>query len=260
MPNVKPISFSANMARALLDGQKTQTRRVLKPQPPKGEYGDDYITRLNGPEWYEPAVVGKDGEIVPGKPIWGVYDDFGDFGARVPYMPGDLLWVREPWRTETFKHDKIAPAKLSGHEKIIYEADADWSLNKSVGRLRPGMFMPRWASRLTLEVTAVKVERLQEISQEDARAEGVATEEWDDWRENVTAIAMPEGSYIETERDLFRDVWNSIYGRTELCWDANPWVAAYTFTVHHMNVDDLLKRPEVLLEDADCHDNSAGSP
>src|SRR5690606_37262548 len=231
------------------------------------------ITRLNGPEWYEPAVVGKDGEIVPSKPIWGVYDDFGDFGARVPYMPGDLLWVREPWRTETFEHDKIAPAKLSGHEKIIYEADADWRVAKSIGRRAPVMFMPRWASSVRLEVTAVRVLRLQEIRQEDARAEGVATEEWDDWRENVTAIAMPEGSYIENERDLFRDLWDGLYAKPKPIysegrivsyvsypWDGesrvetyrglpheirpNPFVIATTFVVHQMNVDDFLAQRE----------------
>src|SRR5690606_10866423 len=95
MNNIKPILFSGPMVPALLDGRKTQTRRVLKPQPPKDELGYEVIGTVRGPEWYHPAVVGKDGELEPGKQVWGVYDDWGEWGARVPYMPGDLLWVRE---------------------------------------------------------------------------------------------------------------------------------------------------------------------
>lgn len=237
MPRTKPILFSGPMIRALLDGRKTQTRRVLKPQPPKDEYGDDYITRLNGPEWYEPVVVDKYGDEVPGKPIWGVHDELGEWGAPVPYMPGDLLWVREAWSDEL-----LAPGE------VYYYATAleDGLLADEVAeiRWRPSIHMPRWASRITLEVTAVRVQRLQEISQEDARAEGVATEEWDDWRENVTSIAMPEGSYIENERDLFRDLWDSLNAERGFGWDTNPWVCAISFIVHQMNIDEFLAQRE----------------
>jgi len=229
MPNVKPISFSANMARALLDGRKTQTRRVLKVSPTKkpGSIDDYMIDRVNiGP---------------------------------LPYKTGDLLWVREPWRTLR-EFDHLPPRDLPKSANIWFEADGEDPIKASFGKYRHARFMPRWASRFTLEVSEVKVERLQSITREDARAEGVVEPEWDDWRENVTAIGMPEGSYIETERDLFRDLWDSRNAKRGYGWDQNPWVAAYTFTVHHMNVDDLLKRPEALLEDADCHDNSAGSP
>ena len=235
MPRTKPILFSGPMIRALLDGRKTQTRRVLKPQPPKDEYGDDYITRLNGPEWYEPAVVDKYGDEVPGKPIWGVYDELGEWGAPVPYMPGDLLWVREK--------------AYYGPNRIAYAADnvpiGGRDRVEGWGPARSSIHMPRWASRLTLEVTAVRVQRLQEISIEDARAEGVATEEWDDWRENVTSIAIPEGSYIENERDLFRDLWDSLNAKRGFGWDDNPWVIAVSFRVHKMNVDQFLAQREV---------------
>ena len=235
MNNIKPILFSGPMVRALLDGRKTQTRRVLKPQPPKDEYGDDYITRLNGPEWYEPAVVDKYGDEVPGKPIWGVYDELGEWGAPVPYMPGDLLWVREK--------------AYYGPNRIAYAADnvpiGGRDRVEGWGPARSSIHMPRWASRLTLEVTAVRVQRLQEISIEDARAEGVATEEWDDWRENVTSIAIPEGSYIENERDLFRDLWDSLNAKRGFGWDDNPWVIAVSFRVHKMNVDQFLAQREV---------------
>src|SRR5690606_31938391 len=235
--SVKPILFSGPMVRALLDGRKTQTRRVLKPQPPKDELGYEVIGTVRGPEWYHPAVVGKDGELEPGKQVWGVYDDYGEWGARVPYMPGDLLWVRERWSDEL-----LAPGE------VYYYATAleDGLRADEVAEIRwkPSIHMPRWASRLTLEVTAVKVERLQEISQEDARAEGVATEEWDDWRENVTSIAMPEGSYIENERDLFRDLWDSLNAERGFGWDTNPWVCATSFIVHRMNIDDFLAQRE----------------
>jgi len=251
MIRTKPILFSGPMVRALLDGRKTQTRRVLKPQPPKGEYGDDYITRLNGPEWYEPAVVGKDGEIVPGKPIWGVYDDFGDFGARVPYMPGDLLWVREK--------------AYYGPNRIAYAADnvpiGGRDRVEGWGPARSSIHMPRRASRITLEVTAVRVQRLREISWKDAEAEGCRgclgpnpdfPDEWD-----------------PTPIEEFRDLWNAlnakpkpIYSEGRIVsyvsypWDGesrvetyrglpheirpNPFVIATTFVVHQQNVDQLL--------------------
>jgi len=209
---------------------------VLKPQPPKDELGFEVGT-VRGPEWYHPAVVGKDGELEPGKQVWGVYDDWGEWGARVPYMPGDLLWVRERW-----SDDLLAPGE------VYYYATAldDGLLADEVAEIRwkPSIHMPRWASRVTLEVTDVRVQRLQEISQEDARAEGVATEEWDDWRENVTAIGMPEGSYIETERDLFRDLWDNINAKRGYGWDTNPWVIALTFVVHQMNIDEFLAQRE----------------
>ena len=231
MPRTKPILFSGPMNRALLDGRKTQTRRVLKPQPPDGLrfvgiYGPDAV--------FEPLSRGD------------------DYTVRLPYMPGDLLWVRETWSGDYWLKD--APpserpqicAQVAHVPKIPrtwYWADGspthgDWE------RPRPSIHMPRWASRLTLEVTAVRVQRLQEISIEDARAEGVATEEWDDWRENVTSIAIPEGSYIENERDLFRDLWDSINAKRGYGWDTNPWVCAISFIVHQMNIDEFLAQRE----------------
>ena len=243
MNNIKPILSSGPMVRALSDGRKTQTRRVLKPQPPDGHR----FVGIYGPGLtavFEPLSRGD------------------DYTVRLPYMPGDLLWVRERWSDEL-----LAPGE------VYYYATAleDGLRADEVAEIRwkPSIHMPRWASRLTLEVTAVKVERLQEISQEDARAEGVATEEWDDWRENVTSIAMPEGSYIENERDLFRDLWDGLYAKPKPIysegrivsyvsypWDGesrvetyrglpheirpNPFVIATTFVVHQQNVDQLL--------------------
>lgn len=232
MPRVRPILFSGPMVRALLDGRKTQTRRVLKPQPPKDEYGDDYITRLNGPEWYEPAVVDKYGDEVPGKPIWGVYDELGEWGAPVPYMPGDLLWVRERWSDEL-----LAPGEVYYYATALEDglrADEVAEI-----RWRPSIHMPRWASRITLEVTDVRVQRLQEITDEDALAEGVTKV-----REHcyvIRGIDYDEiGHCHSCPIARFAKLWDSLNAKRGFGWDQNPWVIALTFSVHHQDVDELL--------------------
>jgi hypothetical protein len=166
----KPIMFSAPMVRAILDGRKTQTRRVLK----------------------------TDGSLVQIPPI----------------KLGNCLWVREPWRTESNDCDIWAPSKLGGGETILFEADANWKDNKSVGRLRASMHMPRWASRITLEVTAVKVERLQDINRGDAMEEG---------------CPFPNMANGDDPRQWFSKLWETINGPHS--WEANPWVSAYSFKV-----------------------------
>lgn len=227
MTNVKPIPFSEPMARAIDQGRKTMTRRILK----------------RAPEHAVHAVV-ENGWIMweVGNPREG-YRKVGD--TPLPYCPGDLLWVREPWRTLR-EFDHLPPRDLPKSANIWFEADGEDPIKASFGKYRHARFMPRWASRFTLEVTEFRVERLQEISIEDARAEGVATEEWEDWRENAQSIALPEGSRIEDERDLFRNLWNSLHG-ADACWDVNPWVAVITFAVHRCNVNFLpaaMREPE----------------
>jgi len=235
MPRVRPILFSGPMVRALLDGRKTQTRRVLKPQPPKDQLGGEYIHRLFGPEWYEPAVV-KGDEIVPGKPIWGVYDEYGDFGARVPYMPGDLLWVRERWSDE-----HLAP----GEAYYCATAVQDGLRADEVAeiRWRPSIHMPRWASRITLEVTAVRVQRLQEISDDDALAEGVTKVR--DHCYVIRGIDYDEiGLCHSGPIAPFAKLWDSLNAERGYGWDQNPWVIALTFVVHQMNIDEFLAQRE----------------
>lgn len=169
--------FSAPMVRAILDGRKTMTRRVLKPQPDAGD-------------WY--------------KKLW---------------QPGDRLWVREkfsgPWS------DGILPPRLwSKTAPIWYWADGqptegEWT------KLKPSIHMPRWASRITLEVEAVLVERLQEISEEDAEAEGAPSCVMDE------DCKFYENNEIGDYRTGFVGLWNSIHGPG--AWDANPWVSVTTF-------------------------------
>jgi len=238
MIRTKPILFSGPMVRALLDGRKTQTRRVLKPQPPKDELGFEVIGTVRGPEWYHPAVVGEDGELEPGKQVWGVYDDSGGWGARVPYMPGDLLWVKE-----TFQQTQYG--------KAVYRADARDQTGRRWSEIMPGdpdgevlwrpsIFMPRILSRLTLEVTSVKVERLQEISADDALAEGVTK-----IRDHCYVIRGfgydLSGLCHSSPIVPFANLWDSLSGKRKGCsWEDNPWVIALTFVVHQQNVDQLL--------------------
>lgn len=194
----KPILFSTEMVRAILKGQKTQTRRVIKPQPPDG------VGRIRGPELYEPAKVDRNGELVPGEPVYGVYDDWGEWGAKFPYgQPGDVLWVRETW----------CNAGVFGY---VYRATD--SLPVSVkGGWRPSIHMPREAARLFLLIKNVRVERLQDITEEDARAEG--------------AIGIEPIS-------VFMNLWNSINGK-RYPWESNPWVWVIEFERYDLYISKI---------------------
>jgi hypothetical protein len=149
--------------------------------------------------------------------------------AHIGYAPGDRLYVREHWRTETSEYDGVAPRDLPASTPVLYEADANWSLNKTVGRFRQGMHMPRWASRITLTVTDVRVQRLQEISSADSIAEGC--------RPHANSLTIDCDT--PDPRDDYRRVWETINGPG--AWDANPWVAAYAFTVELGNIDTLAR-------------------
>lgn len=180
----RPIIFSAPMVRALLDGRKTQTRRIYRVPP---------------------------GSYVEQGRIWAMTDGCPHGDAALPYAPGDRLWVREAF-TEV---PMIGPR---------YYATND--IPASFKKVSP-IHMPRWASRLTLTVTEVRVQRLQEISEEDARSEGFGS--------LITTVDKLGPSI--TARDGFREIWHTLHGPG--AWDANPWVAALTFTVHRQNIDQM---------------------
>ena len=176
----RPIIFSAPMVRALLDGRKTQTRRVLKPPYGTLEYRPDGTWR----------------------PIC------------TKFFPGDRLWVREAWLTSGKNQE--GGWELWDYALGAPEAQPDWV------RKMPSIHMPRWASRLTLTVTEVRVQRLQEITAEDCTAEGIPWE--------PDALAPYEWSVSR-----FADLWNSLHGPD--AWAVNPWVCALTFTVQRGNID-----------------------
>ncbi|MFP2898779.1 hypothetical protein [Corallococcus sp. 4LFB] len=209
----RPILFSAPMVRALLDGRKTVTRRVLKPQPADIEFwlgGQPSNSREGHPVMRDATGKG-----------WSACGPF-----TCPYgPPGSRLWVRETFGVLT-----------GAGRRVVYRADGEPEQSFYPGEPIPGMkwtpsiHMPRWASRLTLEVVSVRAERLHDITEEDAVREGV--ERWsigDGWQEYGLSDAelLTQGPPMPTARESFRTLWESINGPES--WDANPWVWAISF-------------------------------
>lgn len=227
----RPILFSAPMVRALLDGTKTQTRRVCKlPRAPA----------LLG-HW-EPFIFGGEGcRDSQGRPISGQMTiAHSRTGAVVgcPYgQPGDRLWVRETWSTHTC-YDDVAPADLQTNS-IHYWADGQIETGKG----RPSIHMPRRFSRIDLEVTSVRVERLQAISVPDAIVEGVTSQDdptrdstaWDPvaayrhlW-DSINAASRPAlPSNPDSKRYARVKAWLEKHPDTS-SWEANPWVWVISF-------------------------------
>lgn len=226
----RPILFSAPMVRALLDGRKTQTRRVAK------------------------AFAGRDD-------LDGILRRYPR-QAGCPYgVPGDLLWVRETWKPHSI-YAGMKPREVP-RTKVFFRADDAYAPSNTPWK--PGIHMPRWASRLTLLVADVRVERLQAISDDDAIAEGLyrskpddedrdwfeshredegrapTPEEWAEFEEGVWMVpGVPQRwgmTPAERRRDqwapdpqfAYRLIWEHIHGPGS--WDANPWVWAVSFEV-----------------------------
>ncbi len=182
----RPILFSAPMVRAILDGRKTVTRRLVKPNPHKVDGG---VPFTDAPAW---------AHAEPGSAV-----------MRCPYgVRGDRLYVRETW-SAPHAYDHLPPRLIPKDARIHYAATEDRG-----GLLwRPSIHMPRWASRITLEVTGVRVERLQDISEADALAEGVS--------------AILYEMRRATPRCDFQALWQSINGPDS--WAANPLVWVIEF-------------------------------
>jgi len=242
----RPIIFSAPMVRALLDGRKTQTRRLVSPDTctvngcrvrrASAEWRDlDFArAKVRDQSTLMLAAVGPDAAPPDHHldvPLLPPNEDMR-YRVRTIIEPGDRLWVREAWAHDgpdldsvKARHEDAAGAGFYYGPYYRATEPAPETL-----RWRPSIHMPRWASRLTLDATAVKVERLQEISREDAIAEGcesplIGTE----------APAPAPGVYLADERTSFAQLWNRLHG--EGAWRANPWVVAITFNVRHGNID-----------------------
>lgn len=224
----RPISYTGPMVRALLAGTKTQTRRVLK-------FGSE------PPVWSGPGLPTND----PAQWAFRYYDKSCDctelrFLPDVPLIKvGDRLYVREHWWTEA-RWDDVAPRDLPRTAPIYPQTDPEPGC---AGRFRQGMHMPRWASRITNIVTDVRVQRLQDISENDAIAEGIedVTREvgsgdpslrfWKRYRDGGW------NGYLDTAIGSYASLWTEINGPGS--WEENPWVACYTFTVHRGNIDTM---------------------
>lgn len=208
----RPIIMSAESVRAILDGRKTQTRRVIAPQPWEG-----HGTPLVGV--YAPTIVDRHGEEGPGPDTFGAFTEDGEWAVRCPYgQPGDRLWVREAWHACPHCCDH-EDGCFYGPRLGRYRADWGDQLARKCeahSRWRSPLHMPRWASRLTLEITEVRVQRVQEITRGDAMEEGCPFA-------NLAAGPDP--------RDWYREVWDALNARRGHPWVSNPWVWALTFTV-----------------------------
>ena len=203
---VRGILFSGSMVRAILDGRKTQTRRVVKPQP-----------ELNGtihhdtPAWWWPTKRSEAGYV---HTDWTSLERI--MLSDCPYgVPGDRLWVRETIEFRSHNDNFYYCADGKGVGTKIYTRILERGLPRS--NKLSSIHMPRWASRITLEIVGVKVEKLQSISEEDAKAEGVTPK-------GCTHPDCYPGSCASSRyKPEFAILWDSINGKTHP-WASNPWV------------------------------------
>ena len=199
----RPILFSGPMVRAILDGRKMMTRRVHKVQP--NDPPSTFSYKWDGEHWRGFIDAGK-------------YAGWCD----TPWMDcpygetGDRLWVRETWGMCAAHPDC---------DGVYFRADTSDNKGAKVDKWRPSIFMPRSLSRITLEITGVKVERVQDISEADAISEGVTPPS--------TPITEPDGSrhmaWGYEYRYGFEKLWDSINAKRGYGWDVNPWVWAISF-------------------------------
>jgi hypothetical protein len=233
------------MVQAILAGRKTMTRRVMKPQPrwDRRGYGLDGVWRWRDFEW-------PDGGVFPASGI----DDYA------PYLPGDLLWVRETWRIgawdestqciavdykadgfvrkewlyvpdkRRFKRYVTQSQKQAEAAGLFPDTDGEyhWEPGKAPTKWRPAIFMPREAARLFLRVTGVRVEQVQEITTDDCIAEGMDCDNKINNPDPATHQSIVNWNYAYA-RYLFRELWDNLNAKRGLGWGVNPWVWVVTF-------------------------------
>ncbi|UVL07341.1 hypothetical protein LOY39_16680 [Pseudomonas rhodesiae] len=228
MPEIKerPILFSAPMVRAILEGRKTVTRRGLPGyQIPTLDTDGQWLSVAQRHRQWGFAVSGETEQLC-GKEL--------ETSGCCPYgKPGDRLWVRETWycnHSEVQKGPYLQPADMQDLDQaredgdLVFAADGLNPYEQDQPTWRPSIHMPRWASRILLEITDVRVERLQDITEEQAKAEGVRLytdhAELGDWW-HVEGIE----TYSADPRKSFELLWSSVGGD----WQSNPWVWVVEF-------------------------------
>ena len=234
----RPIIFSAPMVRALLAGRKTQAQRICKADVPTMPALNNVVHRPPKHERpYLDSYCGAQKSAANPRGMseiwcWWTRDDRCGPQFKIPFVPGDRLWVRESWQLHSLATDVCTVAYAASINASWTEAHEQFPDHYAQGRSpkpfqagwRPSIHMPRWASRLTLEVTDVRVQRLQDISRDDVLAEGI-----------VERQGLPIADVHAGWHEPFADLWCSLHGAD--AWSANPWVAALTFTVTHTNID-----------------------
>lgn len=206
----RPILFTPENAQKVFDRSKSQTRRIVKPQP----HEDGFRVGI-----YTPTRIDREGEAYPGKACFGIWSE--DWDIPCPFGGvGDRLWVRESWC-----QDSRGAPMMNGEDCVFYKGahpPGTWP-----SYWKPSLHMPRWACRTVLEITEIRVQRLQDISEEDAKAEGI---------EYHNGLAVGHSGYrhvqaheyvYATATEAFKVLWESINGAES--WKLNPWVWALTF-------------------------------
>jgi hypothetical protein len=265
----RPILFSGAMVRAILEGRKTQTRRVVRDQPPAHmDIAVPYLKPDDGPQqWcFTGPQLDATGKPLPIEQWEGGWPDCSP-AFVCPYgVPGDRLWVRETlgvvanWGTVQYAADSAylydPDMRKAGFpyadecEAMVEHWGDDYNANDF--KLIPSIFMPRWASRITLELTDVRVQRVQEISEEDAQSEGAFFTNYGrkcfhgNGVHDVGDCPAPPKTHPQREgwsmsettsheqclgkpRFAFANLWDSINADRGFGWDKNPWVWALTF-------------------------------
>lgn len=208
-----PILMNGAMVRAVLEGRKTVTRRLVTRLEGFGKITEFGKSDTHGYAWH----------FRDRRALW---NDIS--AARLPNLcpiakVGDRLYVRETWRP----HGDAALSECTGPENIMFHAGLD-EFEAGIFKWRPSIHMPKWAARIWLEVTAVRVERLQDITEEQARAEGIEPVRWGDgegeinWRDYQRA-----GDEFTDPRASFGSLWNAINGPGAVA--LNPWVWVVEF-------------------------------
>lgn len=262
-----PILFKPEMVRALLDGRKTQTRRILNPQPPEWATFCQQPQMLNALHEWVPSGLWAWSEPEQNPPQmlrrWPLDKGGKHYWLQPKYSNSDRLWVKETWQGLTFGDYRPTKCEPCEVRYLATDSCADLDADARGYQWRPSIFMPRWASRVALTVTNVRVERLQDISDADAIAEGIQPSE-----EFTDRYLTPDGNYA-VPRVAFKRLWESINAKPRSVkgddgkvshyvsypWDGeprtetyrgkphhihpNPWVAAYTFDVIKGNIDRI---------------------
>lgn len=209
LDSMKPILFNTEMVRAILNGRKSVTRRAIKPRYKEDEGGFQVCTNMKtGEQWVEKSDW-DEGSFDPPRYI------------KPPYMPGDILYVRETWAKQQGLYWHKAGLEIDEDGRAYGVVPPDY--------WRPSIHMPMEAARIFLRVTDVRVKRLQDMTNEDAEREGALTDERLTIEEEAGLVGLP----TSTLREYFgRRIWDKTIKKKDLqqySWEANPWVWVIEF-------------------------------